>query len=406
VGRLTLKLGASLAVAVMVTGGSPSQLATYQRVASWPMGGSALMGGLGLASFGAQCNGVHDDREALADAVAAVARRGGGTVWVPDGTCRIVATALNPSIVLLNGVTIRGRTVRSRLSLDTDDPGQFRQLFTVRGDRVSVERLRVVRRHDMNAVLISIEGSSGFTMRDVVLDGRKRSADGHDVAGVMLVPEPGQRIVKARLVRVTAKNLGYGVFQPNSALGETAGFTVKDSTFVHNWADDLEFNAPLTSMTDVRVAGSTFRHNRAPTSSLGAGIGVGLAHVTGALIELNTFRGYRFEPIHVEDRSADVVIRGNRFSRSGTAESNFASHVLVVGDVQRVRIRRNMFDATTNDNAHVDCIYLGAGGLSIAPDRVVVTHNVFRLGPAAAPVAQYSATRVTIADNIVQLASR
>jgi len=85
-----------------------------------------------LGSFGARCDGQHDDKAALEAALADVHQHGGGTLVIPTGTCRIVQTAASSITSLQGPITLRGATSAATLSLDTDAPdrpGDFRELF-------------------------------------------------------------------------------------------------------------------------------------------------------------------------------------------------------------------------------------------------------------------------------------
>jgi len=48
----------------------------------------------------------------------------------------------------------------------------------------------------------------------------------------------------------TIKNSTFGLFQNSSTLGTVNGVTVDHSTFTNNYFDDLEFNAPNSSMSN------------------------------------------------------------------------------------------------------------------------------------------------------------
>ena len=77
---------------------------------------------LDLKQFGAVGDGRRDDRPALSRALAALKAAGGGTLYVPDGTYKVVATAHDAYLSVPPNVTIRGRKGFSRVVLSSDDP--------------------------------------------------------------------------------------------------------------------------------------------------------------------------------------------------------------------------------------------------------------------------------------------
>lgn len=356
--------------------------------------------GLELRDAGARCDGRTNDQPALQSAIDTVAARGGGTVWIPSATCRIVQTRSVVLTQLYGGVTIRGRAATSQLTLDSDDPTQFRELFSVSGDGSGLVGLRLVRARDLYTVMIDIKQSTGFRMTDVLLDGRQSASGRQEVHGLRLNADPGTAVRDVVLDGVRIQNVGYGLFQDSAVTATTDGFRVEDSTFRRNSLDDLEFNSPLGVMRNVSVTGSTFSQNRVTDASSGAGFGVGLANVQYAEIRDNSFDGYAFEPVHIEDRSAYVTVDGNGFRRSFTTDLNYASHVFVIGASQHVTVTGNDFDTSANTaNTHLDCVYRGSGSGVGMPSYVAITGNLFRLRPVAEAVGDYGSSHVTVNGN-------
>lgn len=348
-----------------------------------------------LASYGAACDGTTNDQPALQQAANDMAGRGGGVVTV-SGTCRIVQTASATFTTIAGPVTIRGVTDGATLRLDTDQPGAYRQLFRVSGDDVAFEDVTLARAADIYGIMIGLNGPADLSLDNVLLDGHKNRYPGTTFHGIAIFGDSGD-VRNARMTRTTIRNTDFALFQPSNVTTATDGFTVDRSTFTGNHADDLEFNSPNARMTNITVTNSRFSDNRAADERHIAGFGVGLANVQNALIQGNTFDGYRFEPVHIEDRSADVTVHDNAFTDSFTAPLNFASHVFVVAGSHHITITGNTFDTSANDN-RIDCVYLGSGG-GAAIDSVRVRDNTFLLRPNASAIGQYGVTNVEESGN-------
>ena len=352
-----------------------------------------------LTAYGAVCDGQHNDQPALQSALNELSAKGGGVVVVPSATCRIVQTEAAPSTNLTGPVTIRGASNLATLSFDSDQPSVYRELFRVSGNSPSLQGARLVRAGDISGVMVNIGPSTNLSLDNVVIDGKKDVYGARVFHGISLGGGPGDVIKDVAMGNTTIQNVDYGVFQANNIRSTTDGFRVDSSTFTRNHADDLELNAPEGAITHVSVTRSRFLDNKKTADPFGSGFGVGLANVQHALIEKNTFKGYRYEPIHIEDRSAFVTIRDNSFADSFTVAVNWASHVLVIGSSHDITITNNTFDTTGNPNS-IDCVYVGAGGGPAAPDKVSVTGNTFKLRPSAEVIAVYGATNVTTSSNM------
>ncbi len=375
--------------------------ATVAAAANLRAGGSAAKNyTVHVTDFGAQCNGRHDDKRALEAALSAVHAHGGGTVLIPVGACRVVQTGASSSTALRGPVTIKGVAAAATISLDRDVPDSFRELFKVTGREVTVSTIRLVRASAGLAVLLDIYGSHGFRMDNVVLDGRQNTIGG-DGEGIELSGDAGEVISDVKITNATITNCAYGLFQASPTLVTVHNVSVDHATFVGNHDDDLEFNAPSSTMTAIRVTHSTFRDNTYTDPSADAGFGVGLAHVRDALLRNNSFNGYRYDPVHIEDRSGHITVDGNTFKNSFTAPLNYASHVFIVDNSHVIKITGNTFDTrgATNDIA---AVYTSAGGGTAAPSDITITGNTFILRPHAVELANYGSPHVVLENNIVR----
>ncbi|GAA1860988.1 hypothetical protein GCM10009836_46410 [Pseudonocardia ailaonensis] len=345
-----------------------------------------------IRAYGAKCDGVANDRDALQAAITDMSAKHG--VVTVSGNCRILTTDATPGITLATAVTIRGTTPGATLGLDADKITSFRQMFGVTGDDVTLQDLTLARRTGVYGVMINLYGSRGFTMDGVVIDGRRDVFSGQTFHGIAIWGALGN----AKMLGSTIRNTDYGLFQDSGVRTTTDGFTVDRSTFTGNVLDDLEFNAPNGRMVDITVTGSTFSANRA--DRIGAGFGVGLANVQNARIQGNTFDGYAYEPVHIEDRSAFVTVADNIFRNSFTAGLDWASHVWVADASHDITVTGNTFDTSGNGN-RIDCVWVGPGGNHPTVTNVTITGNTFRLRPTARTVGNYGATGVTESGNTV-----
>jgi hypothetical protein len=203
------------------------------------------------------------------------------------------------------------------------------------------------------------------------------------------------------LIGTTIKNMtSYGFLQPNAATASTDGIVVDDCTFTNNGNDDLEFNAPNGTMKNVTVKGSSFSHNR-NSAGTHSGFGIGLANVKTALLSNNTFRDYRYEPIHIENGTANVTIEDSSFKDAFTASRSWASHVAIVSGSHDITIQRNTFDTSTNTNT-ITPILISPGGSHPEPYNVRILRNTFIVRPHAKTAYYSGISGVTVSDNTVK----
>jgi hypothetical protein len=349
-----------------------------------------------VTAYGAKCDGSTDDRAALANGVADMTTKHG--VLTVSGVCRIVATGAAPSVALNGALTIQGTTPTATLALDTDSAGGFRKLFDIRGNDVALKTLTLKRISNVYGIMISLNGPDRLSMDSVTVDGQRQTFGAQEFHGLSIEGSNGT-LLNASMTNSTVKNTGYGLFQDSAVTTPLDGFTVDHCTFTGNYWDDLEFNAPSGSMTNVKVTNSTFTNNKRDPGNYGAGFGVGFANVNHSLIQNNTFDGYPFEPVHIEDRSAFVTVDGNHFRNSFFSTiTSWASHVFIINASHDVTVSNNDMDTAGNNNAHLDAVYVGAGG-GANVSNVAVNTNTFRLRPNYNGVGIYGATNVTQSGN-------
>lgn len=362
--------------------GAPLGVATLNKEAKIPPGLlpdlSATFGqGVSVMEprFGAKADGITDDGPAIRAAVAAGA---GGRVFFPAGTYYYKAKSalVLPAKTVLEGVP--GATI---INFDTATSGTYTEFARNGGDSVVLQGLIINRASDFPSVLFPIQNYKGLTFKNCAVNGNRDVYTSYCHVWQIGVQNGGT--FDGLLVEsTTIRKCSYGLFQTNSSTGIARNLTISKCTFANNYATDLEFNAPITDNYNVSVLDCTFYSNQATT--VGAGFGVGLAHITGAAIRGNTFSDYNNEAIHIEDYSTGIVVDGNSFKRCGML---FAAYVRVISGARYVKITNNYFDATANTN-FIPVIQSVAGGvgntpggrISIDPFRLVIEGNQIQAG--------------------------
>lgn len=362
---------------------SPEAQGSSASAKPWPTGKPQLpvptRAGVSLTAFGARCDGHADDTQALVQALAQVPPQGKDIV-IPGRTCRVVTAG--GGLGIGSGTTVRGESAASVVQLES--AGGFAALLHPEGTDITLSNLTLTRRGSFSGVLINLGAVQRLLLANVVLDG-KVSVASEEFHGIMISAAQGSTLSQVSMSGCTLKNLTYGMLQPSSVGATTHGWSVDRSTFTGNWADDLEFNAPNALISNVRITNSSFSHNRFSSPTYAAGFAVGLAHVSGARVENNTFTGYQVDAVHIEDRSSDVVVRGNTFARVATSpQFSWAAAVFIVSGSQRIRVQGNLFDLRVNTNRVAGVLADGGGGSP--PATVTITGNRFLLSASARPV--------------------
>jgi hypothetical protein len=342
--------------------------------------------------FGARCDGVTDDRGAIDAALQSLASSG-GTLRIPQGTCRVNQTAARLFIGVPSNVEIVG-SGSSEIALTCDPGTEYVELFRVGGQNIAFRDLRLTRAGACNGALVAVHQIQGLTFDGVSFLGNAAKYQEY-VHGLLLqgVEGPSSDLVMSR---VSMRDLDYGLVQPSTVTTTFDRITVDRSSFSGNFADDLEFNAPAGLISNVVVTNSKFKNNRSNGES--SGFGIGLANVSGARIQGNRFSKYRFEPVHIEDRSTRILVQGNRFRRSFTEDRSYASHVFIVNASTQVDVVGNTFDTGRNCN-RIQAVFVNAGGAGYAdPSGVMVKSNKL-LASRTATLAYHDGINVSLKRN-------
>ena len=317
--------------------------------------------------YSAAADGMKDDRPALAAAFSAATK--GDTVIVPAGDYRIVLPQ-GARLSMPEGVALVGEKGLSKFVLVSDGNPKSHREFLLPGSSSVIQGIHFAKEGTFPAVLFALrEDRDGIVFRDCVFDG-----------GSEKFPSPychcfqvGSGTLKNILMeRIVLRGFTFGLFQANQATGSVEGVRVVQSLFERNTASDLEFNAPNGKMTDITVRDCTFRDNLSKSAS--GGFAVGFANVKRGSVERCRIEGYGAEALHVEDRSEEILLKGNTIIGGSKIQPNGV--ILVVNDSRKVTIEGNYIDGRPNDNKpHLILVTAGGNGLP-NPSGVLVKDNV------------------------------
>jgi parallel beta-helix repeat protein len=211
---------------------------------------------------------------------------------------------------------------------------------------------------------------SGFTFRGVTVIGNKDVYSSQYAHCIQLAGNISNVLIESS----TFKTCEFAVFQNSDATGTVDGFTVHNSIFFHNFASDLEFNAPNSIMKNINVTNTQFSNNN--NSGPSAGWAVGLANVHNVLVQNNTITNYKTCGIHVEDRSSNVLINNNQIINAAQQNDN---DIFIVSNSTNINVTNNIIDARNNTRDHY-IVLATAGGSAPIPTNVLVRGNTLYAG--------------------------
>lgn len=393
--RTALLTGASLAVGAGVAGvlAAGPRFTSPRRVADPHVGPQdtnpepLLRGAVfDVRDHGAVGDGRADDTDAILRALAA-ANAEHGTVYFPPGEYLYnPRTALAPA----TGVTLAGVPGSSTIDFTTGGPAGV----VVDADDVTIDGVVLRRAADVPMVLVVAASFHGLTLSRSSIVGnmdRYPTSFGHGIKLSDSGTSGGLHILDSIVTTTT-----YGLFQASESVAVTTGIRVERCSFLKNRGTDLEFNSPNATTRSVEVQDCSFSDNA--STEVGLGWGVGLANVQDVIVRRNRFENYPMEAVHVEDRSARVLVAANRFAACGL---QLHSHVQILAGSRDVTVVANFFDAKVNTNP-LYVVTAQPGGIGLAaPADIAIRNNTFECSEAMTPVYFEGTRGGAIAGNVI-----
>lgn len=368
-----------------IDGSTPIAAAADARAAINAPGNGGVI--VDFTDYGA-CDGATNDRAAFAEALAVLDTAGGGTLMLPPTDIAITANG-QPTFDVPANTRVVGVAGATRLLLTSNDDDEYRYLFGSAGDNVTFDGLTLVRNSDCTMVFFCPGATDGFHLRNCVIDGQKSVHTVKIVHGISTERSGDKSNITLKGCTITG--VGYGYLQSNAATGTVDTFIVDDCLFDGNYSDDLEFNAPVATMTNVSVINSRFINPQG--TNVAASLGIGLAHVTNAVVRDNYLEGYYSDAIHLEDYCTNVIISGNRMvncanlSSPSTPTELDRAPITVMTGTSDVVISGNTIDQTgvTNGLHAITVKNLGGattpgGRANVPPSRITITDNIILCG--------------------------
>jgi len=363
---------------------------------------------LNFADFGA-CDGITDDSTALSRALIKLSDAGGGVLILPPKQIALTLTAL-PTFEIPGNVQIVGQSGATRILISSAHPDLWLAFAGSRGNNVTFNDVMFVRNSDCTMIFFYPGSHDGFHINNCILDGKRGEFQRYPVHGLSTEQTGPKKNIS--LTQCTVTGVDFGVLQSNSATSSVDIFTVDRCTFASNFADDLEFNAPNASMTNVTVTNSRFTNNL--SENVAASVGVGLAHVVNAVVRGCYFENYYGEAIHLEDYCANITITDNRIFTCGTNPNTKTPTdrdrcgISVMTGSSDVIISGNLLDHTANTNSLHGIVVKNlpgdvtpGGRPNIPPMRITIADNTIRCGPTYQGMWITNVTDAVIRDNTV-----
>lgn len=317
-------------------------------------------------------DGSNDYRESLGKVLGSL--KAGDTLLIPPGEYRVVLG--KGGLTVPSGVTILGQGRKSVFVLTSEGGDKEYREFLRPQSGVVLEGITMERRGVFPLVMMPVVGKvEGLTLRGCRFIGNSAIHPGTYCHALQV---GGGDLTRFEMDGVEIRGCTYGLFQSNQAKGSVEDVLVRNSEFAENESSDLEFNAPNGTMRDIVVRDCVFRDNRSKNAS--GGFAVGFANVQRATVQDCRIENYGAEALHVEDRSAEVLLKGNTVVTTSTLQNN--GIIMVVNASHGVVIEGNYVDARRNSNPTHMVLATAGGSKFEKPTGVVVKDNILIMGVA------------------------
>jgi hypothetical protein len=354
--------------------------------------------------FAAVGDGTTDDTTHFANAITQLTTNGGGTLVLGDKTY-LIKTAGN-GFALPSNCKIVGVPGKTTLLLDNAAPSTsnppYGGIFTITGvNNVLLQDFTIKRNSAVLSNLLLIDACSNITFRNLTLNGQMATFAGNALCHGLRYGNTGGAVTNVSNIVIEGCEffgLSFGLYMTNASTASVYGFSVRDNSFHDNFADDVNFNAPLGTFVFGQVTGNRFKHNLS-TSNVG-GFAVDLANVQYVVISNNIIDDYPYNGVHLEDRTAHVSVTDNILRNCAKTDE---SVVQIVAGVTFVTVSGNCIDQSgttpSGTRQSTAAVYIGPGGGTTSPDRITVTSNTFKLGSGWDGISAFSVPRLTINGN-------
>lgn len=190
--------------------------------------------------------------------------------------------------------------------------------------------------------------------------------------------------------------LAFGILGNPAALGRDgappANITIRNNRITEVSSDAIELNSPgQSTISNVDIIGNTLSAPYHASST--SGFCIGLAGVKNVRIRENIIFNCRWQGIHVEDGSSNVVIAGNTINKTiGGAGMKYSSGILLLNS-SKITIYNNQIRNTAN--AGID---LASNVKGVNSDVSIMGNDIMNVGDFGIRVAgpQGSDTGITI----------
>jgi parallel beta-helix repeat protein len=171
--------------------------------------------------------------------------------------------------------------------------------------------------------------------------------------------------------------LAYGILGNPSVLGRDGapptGIVIRNNRITEVSSDAIELNSPgQTTISNVDIIGNTLSAPHHVSST--AGFCIGLAGVRDVRIRENIIFNCRWQGIHVEDHSSNVVIAGNTINKTIGGAGKYSSGILLLNS-NKITIYNNQIRNTAN--AGID---LGSNEKGVNSDVSIMGNDIMNVG--------------------------
>jgi hypothetical protein len=268
----------------------------------------------GVTDLGAEGDGATNNYLAL---VAAFAGFPGKKIRVPAGVYQVPFSTLNAitpgAYTCLEGdgadvtelVFIPSDTT-TRTVFNVTQPG-----FTIRGIKVSLQVPAG------GTCLAFTAGASGMTIDKCIIDGKCTNvgASISHVSHGIAIPLSGT-LESLTVMDSEFTRLRYPLLKANASTAINIGTTFRNNLFRGNYNEDLSFNSPAGSWSDVKVIGNRFCEGAGAGASVNQ-LYVSFASVSDFVVSGNSFTGNVLDAIHIEENCLRWAVTGNTINVDG-----------------------------------------------------------------------------------------